>query len=49
LYDGATSGPSLVGRLALDRALRAVEGGDADVLLVAKLDRLSRSLLRVAV
>lgn len=32
----------------LDRALRAVEGGEAEVLVVAKLDRLSRSLLDFA-
>jgi DNA invertase Pin-like site-specific DNA recombinase len=46
--DAAASGRSITGRPALDRALRAVEGGDADVLIVAKLDRLSRSLLDFA-
>jgi DNA invertase Pin-like site-specific DNA recombinase len=46
--DAAASGGSITGRPALDRALRAVEGGDADVLIVAKLDRLSRSLLDFA-
>lgn len=46
--DAAMSGRSLVGRPSLDRALRAVEGGEAEVLVVAKLDRLSRSLLDFA-
>lgn len=46
--DAAASGRSITGRPALDRALRAVEGGEADVLIVAKLDRLSRSLLDFA-
>lgn len=46
--DAAASGRSIAGRPALDRALRAVEGGGADVLIVAKLDRLSRSLLDFA-
>ncbi len=46
--DAAVSGRSITGRPALDRALRAVEGGEADVLIVAKLDRLSRSLLDFA-
>lgn len=42
--DAGASGKSLDGRPALDAALAAVEGGDADVLVVAKLDRLSRSV-----
>jgi len=46
--DAAASGRSITGRPALDQALRAVEGGGADVLIVAKLDRLSRSLLDFA-
>lgn len=46
--DAAMSGRSLSGRPALDRALGAVEGGEAEVLVVAKLDRLSRSLLDFA-
>ena len=46
--DSAASGKSLVGREALTAALAAVEGGHADALVVAKLDRLSRSLLDFA-
>ena len=46
--DAAASGRSITGRPALDRALDAVKGGEADVLIVAKLDRLSRSLLDFA-
>jgi DNA invertase Pin-like site-specific DNA recombinase len=46
--DEAASGKSLVGRLALEAAITAVESGRADVLVVAKLDRLSRSLLDFA-
>lgn len=46
--DSAVSGRSITGRPALQRALEAVEGGEADVLVVAKLDRLSRSLLDFA-
>ena len=38
----------MAGREALTAALAAVEGGDADVLVVAKLDRLSRSLVDFA-
>ena len=40
--DEAMSGRSLVGRPTLDWALRAVESCGAEVLVVAKLDRLSR-------
>jgi DNA invertase Pin-like site-specific DNA recombinase len=46
--DEAASGKSLVGRVALEAAITAVESGRADVLVVAKLDRLSRSLLDFA-
>jgi len=43
--DAGASGKSMNGRKGLEDALQAVEGGNADVLVVAKLDRLSRSLL----
>lgn len=46
--DAGASGRSLTGRPALASALDAVRSGTADVLLVAKLDRLSRSLLDFA-
>jgi len=46
--DAGASGKSLNGRPALKRALEAVSGGEADALVVAKLDRLSRSLLDFA-
>lgn len=46
--DAGMSGRSLTGRAGLDAALLAVEKGQADVLAVAKLDRLSRSLLDFA-
>src|SRR5450631_3492936 len=46
--DEGASGKSLVGRVALEAAITAVESGRADVLVVAKLDRLSRSLLDFA-
>jgi DNA invertase Pin-like site-specific DNA recombinase len=42
--DAGASAKSLTGRPALDAALLAVESGAADVLVVAKLDRLSRSV-----
>ncbi len=42
--DAGASGKSLTGRPALDAALDAVRMGRADVLVVAKLDRLSRSV-----
>jgi DNA invertase Pin-like site-specific DNA recombinase len=48
LTDEAASGKSLVGRSALEAAIAAVESGQAEVLVVAKLDRLSRSLLDFA-
>ena len=46
--DAGASGKSMVKRPALVEALQRVEGGEADVLVVAKLDRLSRSLLDFA-
>lgn len=46
--DAAASGKSLSGRPGLTAALEAVEDGTADALIVAKLDRLSRSLLDFA-
>lgn len=48
LTDAGVSGKSLTGRPALAEALALVETGDADILAVAKLDRLSRSLLDFA-
>jgi DNA invertase Pin-like site-specific DNA recombinase len=48
LYEDAASGRSLRGREGLTNALRAVEGGRAEAILVAKLDRLSRSLIDFA-
>ena len=48
LTDAGASGKSLSGRPALAEALALVESGEADVLAVAKLDRLSRSLLDFA-
>jgi DNA invertase Pin-like site-specific DNA recombinase len=42
--DAGASAKTLTGRPALDAALDAVQSGDADVLVVAKLDRLSRSV-----
>jgi DNA invertase Pin-like site-specific DNA recombinase len=46
--DAGASGKSIRGRAGLERALGAVEGGEAQALVVAKLDRLSRSLLDFA-
>ena len=46
--DAGASGKSIKGRPALDAALAAVELGQADVLVVAKVDRLSRSLIDFA-
>lgn len=43
--DAGASGKSLAGRPGLHDALEAIERGEADGLVVAKLDRLSRSLL----
>jgi DNA invertase Pin-like site-specific DNA recombinase len=46
--DPAASGKSMVGRPGLDAALLDVANGSASALVVAKLDRLSRSLLDFA-
>jgi DNA invertase Pin-like site-specific DNA recombinase len=46
--DAGASGKSLAGRPGLQGALEAVERGEAGALVVAKLDRLSRSLLDFA-
>ena len=46
--DAGVSGKSRAKRPGLDRALAAIEAGEADGLVVAKLDRLSRSLLDFA-
>ena len=46
--DAGASGKSMAKRPALAEALQRVEGGGADVLVVSKLDRLSRSLLDFA-
>ncbi len=46
--DAGASGKSMENRPALAEALEAVQGGDAGALVVAKLDRLSRSLLDFA-
>lgn len=43
--EDAASGKSMKRRPGLDSALASIEAGDADGLIVAKLDRLSRSLL----
>jgi len=48
VYEDAASGKSLDGRDGLTQALSAVESGEADALVVAKLDRLSRSLMDFA-
>lgn len=47
-YTDVGSGGSMKRRPELARALLAMAEGDADVLIVAKLDRLSRSLLDFA-
>ena len=46
--DAGASGKSLSGRPGLLAALEVVEQGEASALVVAKLDRLSRSLLDFA-
>lgn len=46
--DAGASGKSLTGRPGLAAALEVVESGSADLLVVAKLDRLSRSLIDFA-
>jgi DNA invertase Pin-like site-specific DNA recombinase len=47
-YTDTASGKSLAGREGLAQAVRVLERGQADALVVAKLDRLSRSLLDFA-
>ena len=46
--DAGASGKSLNGRPGLSEAIAAVERGEAEGLVVSKLDRLSRSLLDFA-
>lgn len=46
--DAGMSGKALAGRPGLLAALEALSSGQADVLIVSKLDRLSRSLLDFA-
>lgn len=48
IFTDTASGKSLAGRQGLDEALALLDAGQADVLVVAKLDRLSRSLLDFA-
>src|SRR5690242_6416178 len=48
IEEDVASGKSTGKRPGLARALQAIEGGDAEALIVAKLDRLSRSLLDFA-
>lgn len=43
--DGGMSGRSLDGRSGVSAALRVLAAGEADALVVLKLDRLSRSLI----
>lgn len=44
MYADVASGKSLRGRADFGRALKLLSAGEADVLVVAKLDRLSRSV-----
>jgi DNA invertase Pin-like site-specific DNA recombinase len=46
--DAGASGKSISGRPALQEALQVIERGEAEALVVSKLDRLSRSLLDFA-
>lgn len=48
IYEDAASGRALTGRSGLKAALTALDGRCATALVVAKLDRLSRSLLDFA-
>lgn len=48
LEDAGASGRSIAGRAGLQAALERLEDGEADALVVSKLDRLSRSLLDFA-
>src|SRR6266545_2957767 len=43
VFEDTASGRSLSGRRGLEAALETLEAGTADALVVAKLDRLSRS------
>jgi len=45
LYEDAASGRAIAGRVGLKAALSALDSHAAEALVVAKLDRLSRSLL----
>lgn len=44
LGDGGASGKAMDGRPGLSEALRRLKEGEAEILIVAKLDRLSRSV-----
>src|SRR4051794_8522343 len=46
--DAGVSGKTVIGRPQLHAAMDAIEAGEAGTLMVAKLDRLSRSLLDFA-
>lgn len=48
IYVDVASGSSMRGRVELRAALAALEAHEADVLIVSKLDRLSRSLIDFA-
>src|SRR5438094_3478005 len=48
IYEDVASGKSTNGRHGLAVAINAIESGEADALMVAKLDRLSRSLMDFA-
>lgn len=48
MHEDTGSGKAIAGREGLESALALLDGGKADVLVVAKLDRLSRSLLDFA-
>ena len=48
IHQDHASGKSLNGRKGLEEAIEAIENGEADALMVAKLDRLSRSLMDFA-
>ncbi len=48
IYTDSASGKSMNGRTGLKAAIKAVETGEAEALVVAKLDRLCRSLIDFA-
>lgn len=48
IYEDAASGKTINGRHGLAKALASLDNGGADALVIAKLDRLSRSLLDFA-